>query len=58
MKPGDSLKLVHLADGFCLIEGTSPLKAGDICNVGARIASVTNTGAGKVVKVKGYELEL
>jgi hypothetical protein len=31
-----------------------PLRVGDVCYSEARIASVTNTDAGKVVKVKGH----
>ena len=51
---GDLLKLVHLSNGFRMLDGAKPLQVGDVCNAGARIASVTNTDAGKVVKVKGH----
>ena len=51
---GDLLKLVHLSNGFRLIKGTRPLKAGDVCKAEARIVSVTNTEAGKAVRVKGF----
>jgi fatty acid synthase subunit alpha, fungi type len=51
---GDLLKLVHLSNGFKMVEGDIPLRAGDVCNAEARIGSVINTDAGKVVKVKGY----
>ena len=51
---GDLLKLVHLSNGFRMVEGARPLQVGDICNAKAAIASVTNTDAGKVVKVKGH----
>ena len=37
-----------------MVDGATPLRAGDTCNVEARITSVINTNAGKVVKVKGY----
>jgi fatty acid synthase subunit alpha, fungi type len=50
---GDLLKLVHLTNGFRTIPGTRPLQAGDVCKAEAGIVSVTNTDAGKVVKVKG-----
>ncbi|KAI0685962.1 fatty acid synthase [Cytidiella melzeri] len=50
---GDLLKLVHLSNGFRLVDGAAPLKAGDVCQSEARIVSVTNTDAGKAVKVKG-----
>ena len=46
---GDLLKLVHLSNGFRLIEGPAPLKAGDVCKAEARIVSVINTDAGKAV---------
>ena len=51
---GDLLKLVHLSNGFRLLEGAKPLKAGDVCKAEARIVAVTNGDAGKTVKVKGY----
>lgn len=51
---GDLLKLVHLSNGFRLVSGARPLKAGDVCKAEARIVSVANTDAGKTVKVKGY----
>lgn len=51
---GDLLQLVHLSNGFRMVEGAKALQVGDVCRAEARIASVTNTDAGKVVKVKGY----
>ena len=51
---GDLLKLVHLTNGFRLLEGAKPLKAGDVCNAEARIVAVTNSDAGKTVRVKGF----
>lgn len=51
---GDLLKLVHLSNGFHFVKGAAPLKAGDVCQAEARIVAVTNTDAGKVVKVKGF----
>ncbi|KAI0649410.1 fatty acid synthase [Trametes meyenii] len=51
---GDLLKLVHLSNGFRLLDGAKPLKAGDVCKAEARIVAVTNSDAGKAVKVKGY----
>ena len=51
---GDLLKLAHLSNGFRMVEGAGPLQVGDVCRAEARIASVTNTDAGKVVKVKGH----
>jgi fatty acid synthase subunit alpha, fungi type len=50
---GDLLKLVHLSNGFRMVDGAKPLQVGDVCKAEARIVSVTNTDAGKVVKVKG-----
>jgi fatty acid synthase subunit beta len=51
---GDLLKLVHLSNGFCMMEGASLLQVGDVCRAEARIVSVTNTNEGKIVKVKGH----
>ncbi|RPD59601.1 fatty acid synthase [Lentinus tigrinus ALCF2SS1-6] len=51
---GDLLKLVHLSNGFRLLEGATPLKAGDVCKAEARILAVINSDAGKTVKVKGF----
>jgi fatty acid synthase subunit alpha, fungi type len=53
---GNLLKLVHLSNGFRMIEGVEPLKAGDVCTARARIVSVTNSDAGKTVKVRGHVL--
>jgi len=50
---GDLLKLIHLSNGFRMIEGARPFQVGDVCKAEARIVSVTNTNEGKVVKVKG-----
>ncbi|KAF8969171.1 fatty acid synthase [Flammula alnicola] len=43
---GDLLKLVHLSNGFRMVDGAKPLEAGDVCKAEARIVST--------VKVKGY----
>lgn len=51
---GDLLKLVHLSNGFRMVEGATPLKVGDVCKSEARIVSVVNAPEGKIVKVKGY----
>ncbi|KDQ57051.1 hypothetical protein JAAARDRAFT_35647 [Jaapia argillacea MUCL 33604] len=53
---GDLLKLVHLSNGFRMIDGAQPFQAGQVCHAEAKIASVANTDAGKVVKVKGFVL--
>lgn len=50
---GDLLRLVHLSNGFRMIEGQVPLKAGDVCQAKAHIVSVINSDSGKTVKVKG-----
>ena len=50
----DLLKLVHLSNGFRLLEGATPLKAGDVCKAEARIIAISNSDAGKTVKVKGF----
>jgi fatty acid synthase subunit alpha len=51
---GDLLKLVHLSNGFRMMEGATPLQVGDVCRAEARIVSVTNANEGKIVKVKGH----
>ncbi|PPQ94469.1 hypothetical protein CVT25_001102 [Psilocybe cyanescens] len=51
---GDLLKLVHLSNGFRMVDGAKPLAVGDICKAEARIISVINAPEGKTVKVKGY----
>ncbi|QRV90063.1 fatty acid synthase subunit beta [Ceratobasidium sp. AG-Ba] len=51
---GDLLKLVHLSNGFKMVEGASPLLVGDVCKAEAHIASVINSDSGKTVKVTGY----
>ena len=49
---GDFLKLVHLSNGFRMMEGASPLRAGDVCRAEARIVSVINASEGKIAKSK------
>jgi fatty acid synthase subunit alpha, fungi type len=51
---GDLLRLVHLTNGFRLLNGARPLQLGDKCRAEARIVSVVNSDSGKAVKVKGY----
>ncbi|PPQ98107.1 hypothetical protein CVT26_003277 [Gymnopilus dilepis] len=51
---GDLLKLVHLSNGFRMVDGAKPLALGDVCRAEARIVSVINAPEGKIVKVKGH----
>ncbi len=53
---GDLLKLVHLSNGFKILDGVQPLCVGDVCSAEARVVSVVNSDSGKAVKVKGYVL--
>ncbi|CAE6493369.1 unnamed protein product, partial [Rhizoctonia solani] len=53
---GDLLKLVHLSNGFKMVEGATPLLVGDVCKAEAHIASVINSDSGKTVKVTGFVL--
>ena len=53
---GDLLNLVHLSNGFRMMEGVAPLRAGDSCSAEARVVSVINSDSGKTVKVRGYVL--
>jgi fatty acid synthase subunit alpha len=50
---GDLLKLVHLSNGFKMILGSRPLKAGDVCHTEARVVAVVNSDSGKTVRVSG-----
>jgi fatty acid synthase subunit alpha len=53
---GDLLKLVHLSNGFKVIPGSRPLKAGDVCRAEARVVAVVNSDSGKTVRVSGHVL--
>ena len=53
---GDLLNLVHLSNGFRMLDGVAPLRAGDACSAEARVVSVINGDSGKTVKVRGYVL--
>lgn len=50
---GDLLRLVHLSNGFKMMQGASPLAENDKVITTARITSVTNTVSGKVIEVLG-----
>ena len=51
---GDLLHLVHLSNGFRMVDGAKPLQVGDVCKSEARIVSVVNSNENKIVKVKGF----
>ena len=53
---GDLLKLVHLSNGFKVVPGAKPLKAGDVCRAEAKVAAVVNGDSGKTVRVTGHVL--
>ena len=53
---GDLLNLVHLSNGFRMVEGVPPLKAGEVCSAEAKVVSVINSDSGKTVKVRGFVL--
>ncbi|KAF8206176.1 fatty acid synthase [Mycena galopus ATCC 62051] len=46
---GDLLKLVHLSNGFRMVDGATPLQAGDVCKAEANIVSGHVFRAGKPV---------
>jgi fatty acid synthase subunit beta len=50
---GDLLKLVHLSNGFRMIPGAEPLKAGDEVETTSQINAVINQATGKMVEVCG-----
>jgi fatty acid synthase subunit alpha, fungi type len=53
---GDLLKLVHLSNGFKVVPGSKPLKAGDVCRAEAKVVAVVNGDSGKKVRVAGHVL--
>ncbi len=53
---GDLLKLVHLSNGFKVVPGAKPLKAGDVCRAEAKVTAVVNGDSGKTVRVTGHVL--
>ncbi|KAI7866261.1 fatty acid synthase [Spinellus fusiger] len=50
---GDLLKLVHLSNGFRLLEGSELLQVGDKVDTYAHINAIVNNDSGKMVEVKG-----
>lgn len=50
---GDLLRLVHLSNGFRMLDGKKPFKVCDVCQAEAHVASVINSDSGKAVKAKG-----
>ncbi|KAJ2218033.1 fatty acid synthase alpha subunit Lsd1, partial [Coemansia sp. RSA 520] len=51
---GDVLNLVHMSNGFRMIDGAEPLKAGDVVESRARIVEVTNEETGKRSRIRGH----
>jgi len=47
---------VHLSNGFKMIPGSKPLKAGDVCRAEAWAVAVVNGNSGKAVRVSGCVL--
>ncbi|KAI8145418.1 fatty acid synthase [Fennellomyces sp. T-0311] len=50
---GDLLKLVHLSNGFRVLEGGDLLSVGDVVDTYAQINAIVNTDSGKMIEVKG-----
>jgi 3-oxoacyl-ACP reductase-like protein/enoyl reductase-like protein/malonyl CoA-acyl carrier protein transacylase/acyl dehydratase len=50
---GDLLRLVHLGNGFRLLEGSDLLQVGDVVDTYANINAIVNTDSGKMIEVKG-----
>ncbi|KAI7904710.1 fatty acid synthase [Cokeromyces recurvatus] len=50
---GDLLRLVHLGNGFRLLDGSELLKVGDIVDTYAHINAIVNTDSGKMIEVNG-----
>ena len=51
---GNLLKLVHLSNGFHMVDGAKPLAVSDVFKAEACIVSVVNANEGKIIKVKGF----
>jgi len=51
---GNLPKLVHLLNGFRMVDGAKPLQVGDVCRAETCITSVMNANEGKIIKVKGH----
>jgi fatty acid synthase subunit alpha len=50
---GDLLRLVHLGNGYRLLDGSDLLKVGDVVDTFANINAIINTDSGKMIEVKG-----
>ncbi|KAG2217921.1 hypothetical protein INT45_012584 [Circinella minor] len=50
---GDLLKLVHLSNGFRVLEGGDLLSVGDVVDTYAQINAIVNNDSGKMIEVKG-----
>src|SRR5712691_6923653 len=53
---GDLLRLVHLSNGFKIINPAHPFKVGDKCQSVAKILAVTNNDSGKSMIATGHML--
>ncbi|KAJ2398450.1 fatty acid synthase alpha subunit Lsd1 [Coemansia sp. RSA 2603] len=51
---GDVLNLVHMSNGFRMVDGAEPLKAGDVVESKAKIVEVTIEETGKRSRIKGH----
>ncbi|KAJ2162492.1 fatty acid synthase alpha subunit Lsd1 [Coemansia sp. RSA 552] len=51
---GDVLNLVHMSNGFRMVDGAEPLRAGDVVDSCARIVEVTNEETGKRSRIRGH----
>ncbi|KAJ1940189.1 fatty acid synthase alpha subunit Lsd1, partial [Linderina macrospora] len=51
---GDVLNLVHMSNGFRMVDGAEPLKAGDVVDSKAKIVEVINEETGKRSIIKGF----
>ncbi|KAI9314935.1 fatty acid synthase [Dichotomocladium elegans] len=50
---GDLLKLVHLSNGFRVLDGANLLTVGDVVDTYAQINAIINSESGKTIEVKG-----
>ncbi|OLY80881.1 Fatty acid synthase subunit alpha [Smittium mucronatum] len=51
---GDLLNLVHLSNGFKMVEGARPLQSGDVVDSRVQIDQIVNNDSGKTLVLSGF----
>ena len=52
----DLLKLVHLSNGFEMIDNATPLIEGDVVEAVTRVIAIVNQASGKLIRIQGHIL--